>query len=210
MTFDPATVKRISIADYPTMVDAKDYDKLLQRAIDLERALGSLVDSIEDAGGHDENGDVFDISEACDLLDGPYKPLHPQPTKPAESPLTEAELRGAQQLCVAMGECTATYYLALLIGEVERLLAQNIRLLSELNTALKAIDPKALQSTRDYAIELACKGHYENKRIAELEVFVMEVSNFALNNEGQDDWMEIERDIISLCDHAALLVKGNQ
>ena len=28
MTFNPTTVKRISIADYPTMVDAEDYDRL--------------------------------------------------------------------------------------------------------------------------------------------------------------------------------------
>ena len=46
---------------------------------------------------------------------------------------------------------------------------QLARLLEELNTALKMIDPKALQSTRDYAIKLAREGHYENQRIALLK-----------------------------------------
>jgi len=38
-------------------------------AVDVERALyealSELVDGIEDGGGHDGNGDVFDIAKAC-------------------------------------------------------------------------------------------------------------------------------------------------
>lgn len=41
---------------------------LLAAAPELYEALINLVDSIEDAGGHDENGDVFDIREACAAL----------------------------------------------------------------------------------------------------------------------------------------------
>lgn len=43
------------------------------------------------------------------------------------------------------------------------------RLLTELNNALKMIAPLALQETRDYAIKLTREGHYENKRITDLE-----------------------------------------
>jgi hypothetical protein len=32
-------------------------------------ALVELVDAIEDGGGHDENGDVFDIRKACAAID---------------------------------------------------------------------------------------------------------------------------------------------
>lgn len=41
---------------------------LLAASPSLYQALVNLVDSIEDAGGHDENGDVFDIREACAAL----------------------------------------------------------------------------------------------------------------------------------------------
>lgn len=36
-------------------------------------------------------------------------------------PLTAQEIREAQELCIVMGECTATYYLALALGEINRL-----------------------------------------------------------------------------------------
>jgi hypothetical protein len=39
MTFDPNTVKRISIADYPTMVDAEDYDKAMQFIVEMEKVV---------------------------------------------------------------------------------------------------------------------------------------------------------------------------
>jgi HPt (histidine-containing phosphotransfer) domain-containing protein len=35
---------------------------------ELLQNLQSLVDAIEDAGGHDENGDVFDIEDACKAI----------------------------------------------------------------------------------------------------------------------------------------------
>jgi len=38
------------------------------RADALHEALSELVDGIEDAGGHDENGDVFDIGKAVAAL----------------------------------------------------------------------------------------------------------------------------------------------
>ncbi len=41
---------------------------LRSRLATAREALSNLVDSIEDAGGHDENGDVFDIREACAAL----------------------------------------------------------------------------------------------------------------------------------------------
>lgn len=34
---------------------------------------------------------------------------------------TDMELQQARELCAALGECTATYYLVLLLNEVERL-----------------------------------------------------------------------------------------
>lgn len=36
-------------------------------------------------------------------------------------PLTNEELYEVKELCVKLGECTVTYYLVLLIGEIERL-----------------------------------------------------------------------------------------
>ena len=42
---------------------------LARQVEELREALINLVDTIEDAGGHDENGDVFDIREACAILD---------------------------------------------------------------------------------------------------------------------------------------------
>ena len=94
----------------------------------------------------------------------------------------------------------------------------------EMNTRFTSIDTKLTDLTNQVShfvdlhiehesrISMVDAEDYDKatQRIAELKAFVVEVSNFALNNEGQDDWMEIERDIISLCDHAALLVKGNQ
>ena len=36
---------------------------------ELLKQLTLLVDSIEDAGGHDENGDVFDVFPACSAIE---------------------------------------------------------------------------------------------------------------------------------------------
>ena len=47
MTFDPATVKRISIADYLTMVDVEDYDKLLELFGEVLEALKDSKEFIE-------------------------------------------------------------------------------------------------------------------------------------------------------------------
>ena len=38
------------------------------RADALMEALSELVNGIEDAGGRDENGDVFDVWKACEAL----------------------------------------------------------------------------------------------------------------------------------------------
>ena len=35
--------------------------------------------------------------------------------------MTDTELQRARELCVALGECTTTYYLTLLLREIERL-----------------------------------------------------------------------------------------
>ena len=41
----------------------------LQQVVEqMQNALSELVDGIEGAGGHDENGDVFDIGPACTAL----------------------------------------------------------------------------------------------------------------------------------------------
>lgn len=42
---------------------------LIERIATLEKALRNLCDSIEAAGGHDENGDVFDLTEAIAALE---------------------------------------------------------------------------------------------------------------------------------------------
>lgn len=38
--------------------------------------------------------------------------------------MPEAEVKLAQELCAQMGECSATYYIVLLLGERERLMRQ--------------------------------------------------------------------------------------
>jgi hypothetical protein len=47
-------------------------------------------------------------------------------------PIPEAEIKLAQELCVQMGECAATYYIVLLLKERERLMRYVERLLREL------------------------------------------------------------------------------
>jgi len=55
------------VKDFPSATMAEV--NLSRQVEELRIALINLVDSIEDTGGHDENGDVFDIREACAILD---------------------------------------------------------------------------------------------------------------------------------------------
>ena len=47
--------------------------ELEREVAELRRVLTELVDAIESAGGHDENDDVFDLTEAIALLAGAGK-----------------------------------------------------------------------------------------------------------------------------------------
>jgi hypothetical protein len=47
----------------------QERDQLRASHAELMEQLTLLVDSIEDGGGHDENGDVFHIQPACEALE---------------------------------------------------------------------------------------------------------------------------------------------
>lgn len=50
-------------------------------------------------------------------------------------PLPDDEIRLAQELCVEMGECAATYHIVIQLGEIERLKQINAEIYSDLLVA---------------------------------------------------------------------------
>ena len=54
--------------------------------------------------------------------------LMPRPRKCEMGLIPDYEIRLAQELCVAMGECAATYYIVLLLEERQKLEAEVQRL----------------------------------------------------------------------------------